>query len=99
MNTTEILTKIKTLLGVESEVVRLAQMKLEDGLTIVESDFEAGAEIMIVTEDGKVAMPVGDYTLEDGRMVVVKEEGLIEEIKEAKEEEEFKKYLKDKESD
>ena len=87
MNTTEILTKIKTLLGVESEVVRLAQMKLEDGLTIVESDFEAGAEIMIVTEDGKVAMPVGDYTLEDGRMVVVKEEGLIEEIKEAKEEE------------
>jgi len=87
MNTTEILTKIKTLLGVESEVVRLAQMKLEDGLTIVESDFEAGAEIMIVTEDGKVAMPIGDYTLEDGRMVVVKEEGLIEEIKEAKEEE------------
>tara|TARA_R100001509_G_scaffold38968_1_gene20922 strand:+ start:44 stop:703 length:660 start_codon:yes stop_codon:yes gene_type:complete len=87
MNTTEILTKIKTLLGVESEEVRLAQMKLEDGLTIVESDFEAGAEIMIVTEDGKVAMPVGDYTLEDGRMVVVKEEGLIEEIKEAKEEE------------
>ena len=87
MNTTEILTKIKTLLGVESEVVRLAQMKLEDGLTIVESDFEAGAEIMIVTEDGKVAMPVGDYTLEDGRLIVVKEEGLIEEIKEAKEEE------------
>ena len=87
MNTTEILTKIKTLLGVESEVVRLAQMKLEDGLTIVESDFEAGAEIMIVTEDGKVAMPIGSYTLEDGRMVVVKEEGLIEEIKEAKEEE------------
>ena len=87
MNTTEILTKIKTLLGVESEVVRLAQMKLEDGLTIVESDFEAGAEIMIVTEDGKVAMPIGDYTLEDGRLIVVKEEGLIEEIKEAKEEE------------
>ena len=87
MNTTEILTKIKTLLGVESEVVRLAQMKLEDGLTIVESDFEAGAEIMIVTEDGKVAMPIGSYTLEDGRMVVVSEEGVIEEIKEAKEEE------------
>ena len=87
MNTTEILTKIKTLLGVESEVVRLAQMKLEDGLTIVESDFEAGAEIMIVTEDGKVAMPIGDYTLEDGRLIVVKEEGIIEEIKEAKEEE------------
>ena len=96
MNTTEILTKIKTLLGVESEVVRLAQMKLEDGLTIVESDFEAGAEIMIVTEDGKVAMPVGDYTLEDGRLIVVKEEGLIEEIKEAKEEEVTEEELKKK---
>ena len=71
MNTTEILTKIKTLLGVESEVVRLAQMKLEDGLTIVESEsFAAGDEIVIVTEDGKVAMPVGDYTLEDGRLLV-----------------------------
>ena len=88
MNTTEILTKIKTLLGVESEEVRLAQMKLEDGLTIVESDFEEGASIEIVTEDGKVSMPIGSYTLEDGRMVVVKEEGLIAEIKEAKEEEE-----------
>jgi hypothetical protein len=88
MNTTEILTKIKTLLGVESEEVRLAQMKLEDGLTIVESDFEEGASIEIVTEDGKVSMPIGEYTLEDSRVVIVKEEGLIAEIKEAKEEEE-----------
>jgi hypothetical protein len=88
MNTTEILTKIKTLLGVESEEVRLAQMKLEDGLTIVESDFEAGASIEIVTEDGKVSMPIGEYTLEDSRVVVVKEEGIIAEIAEAKKEEE-----------
>ena len=94
MNTTEILTKIKTLLGVESEVVRLAQMKLEDGLTIVESEsFAAGDEIVIVTEDGKVAMPVGDYTLEDGRLLVVKEEGIIEEVKEAKKEEEIEEVV------
>ena len=98
MNTTEILTKIKTLLGVESEEVRLAQMKLEDGLTIVESDFEEGASIEIVTEDGKVSMPVGDYTLEDGRMVVVKEEGLIAEIKEAKEEEEITEEVTEEEA-
>jgi hypothetical protein len=98
MNTTEILTKIKTLLGVESEEVRLAQMKLEDGLTIVESDFEEGASIEIVTEDGKVSMPVGDYTLEDGRMVVVKEEGLIAEIKEAKEEEETTEEVTEEEA-
>jgi len=98
MNTTEILTKIKTLLGVESEEVRLAQMKLEDGLTIVESDFEEGASIEIVTEDGKVSMPVGDYTLEDGRMVVVKEEGVIAEIKEAKEEEETTEEVTEEEA-
>ena len=88
MNTTEILTKIKTLLGVESEEIKLAQMKLEDGITIVEAEnFAEGDEIVIITEDGKVAMPVGDYTLEDGRMVVVKEEGVIAEVKEAEKEE------------
>ena len=94
MKTTEILTKIKTLLGVESEVVRLAQMKLEDGLTIVESEsFAAGDEIVIVTEDGKVAMPVGEYTLEDERVLIVREEGVIAEVKEAKKEEEIEEVV------
>ena len=89
MNTTEILTKIKTLLGVEAEEVCLAQMKLEDGLTIVESDsFSAEESIVIVTEDGKVPLPEGDYKLEDGRMLVVKEEGVIFEVKEEEKEEE-----------
>jgi len=99
MNTTEILAKIKTLLGVENEEVKLAQMKLEDKITIVESEnFEAGDELTIITEDGKVAMPVGDYKLEDGRLVVVKEEGIIEEVKgkEEKEEEE-KEVVEEKE--
>ena len=75
MNTAEILTKIKTLLGVEAQEVKLAQMKLEDGITIVESEnFAEGDEIVIITEDGKVAMPVGEYTLEDGKMFIVKDE-------------------------
>tara|TARA_R100000742_G_C4269246_1_gene87713 strand:- start:30 stop:686 length:657 start_codon:yes stop_codon:yes gene_type:complete len=90
MNTTEILSKIKTLLGVEVEEVKLAQMKLVDGLTIVESEsFKAEDSIVIITEDGKVPLPEGDYELEDGRLLVVKEEGVIFEIKEgeAKEEE------------
>ena len=99
MNTTEILAKIKTLLGVENEEVKLAQMKLEDKITIVESEnFEAGDELTIITEDGKVSMPVGDYKLEDGRLVVVKEEGIIDHIKgkEEKEEEE-KEVVEEKE--
>ena len=90
MNTTEILSKIKTLLGVEAEEVKLAQMKLVDGLTIVESEsFKAEDSIVIITEDGKVPLPEGDYELEDGRLLVVKEEGVIFEVKEgeAKEEE------------
>lgn len=89
MNTTDILTKIKALLGVDEVEVNLESMKLEDGITIVESEnFAEGEEIVIVTEDGKVAMPVGDYMLEDGRMLVVKEEGIIAEVKEKADEEE-----------
>ena len=99
MNTTEILTKIKTLLGVENEVqVNLAQMKLEDGLTIVEAEnFEPGDEIVIITEDGKVALPVGDYVLEDKRMLVVKEEGIIAEVKEEEKKEEVEEVEEPKE--
>ena len=96
MNTTEILTKIKTLLGVEAEEVCLAQMKLEDGLTIVESDsFSAEESIVIVTEDGKVPLPEGDYKLEDGRILVVKEEGVIFEVKEEEKEEEKEEVVEE----
>ena len=96
MNTTEILTKIKTLLGVEAEEVCLAQMKLEDGLTIIESDsFSAEESIVIVTEDGKVPLPEGDYKLEDGRILVVKEEGIIFEVKEEEKEEEKEEVVEE----
>jgi len=98
MNTTEILTKIKTLLGVESEEIKLAQMKLEDGMTIVESEnFDEGDEIVIITEDGKVALPEGDYKLEDGKMIVVREEGVIAEVKSEEEKEEKEEKEKDEE--
>jgi hypothetical protein len=70
--------------------VKLEQRKLEDGVTIVEADsFEPGAEVMIVTEDEQmIPLPVGDYKMEDGQILVVSEEGIIAEIKEAEEEEE-----------
>ncbi len=82
------LNQVKTLLGVE---VKLEQMKLENG-TVLEADkFEGGNEIFIVTEDERVALPVGEYVLEDGKTLVIEEEGIIKEIKseneEAKEEE------------
>ena len=82
------LNQVKTLLGVE---VKLEQMKLENG-TVLEADkFEGGNEIFIVTEDERVALPIGEYVLEDGQTLVIEEEGIIKEMKseneEAKEEE------------
>lgn len=69
------LNQIKALLSLE---VKLAQMKLEDGITVVEAEsFEPEYSIGIVTPDGIVPMPVGEYELEDGSMVTVEVEGVI----------------------
>ena len=82
MNTNDMISKIKDVLNL-SEEVKLEQQALENG-TVLEADaFEAGNEVFIVTEDEKVAVPVGEYELEDGKILVVAEEGLIAEIKEA----------------
>lgn len=76
----QLIKEVKTLLGME---IKLAQMMLEDGVTTIEAEsFEAGYSVGIVTEGGIVAMPVGEYILEDGRVLVVIEEGIIGEIKE-----------------
>jgi hypothetical protein len=76
------LNKIKAVLSME---VKLAQMKLEDGITVIEAEsFEPDFSVGIVTADGIVPMPVGEYTLEDGMILVVAVEGIIAEIKEAK---------------
>lgn len=80
-----VLNQIKQLLGME---VKLEQMKLADGMTIIEADsFEAEMAVVIVTEDEqKIPLPVGEYELEDGRILVVAVEGIISEIKEKEEE-------------
>ena len=93
MKATEMLNKIKTFLGEETadivndvkEKVELATAKLDNGTVLEAEAFEAGNEIFIVTEDDKVALPVGDYTMEDGKMLVVAEEGIIAEIKDLEE--------------
>lgn len=70
--------------------VSLEQMKLADGVTILEADsFETGMEIVILTEDEqRIPLPIGEYELEDGRVLVVVEEGMISEVKEMETEEE-----------
>lgn len=75
--------------GLKAEEIKLAQMKGADGVTIFEAEaFEAGQSVGIVTEEGAVAVPVGEYELEDGMILVVQEEGIIAEVKEAVAEEE-----------
>ena len=82
-----LINQIKTLLGME---VKLETMKLSDGVTVLEAEmFEAGNEVFVVTEDEqKIALPIGEYELEDSRILVVVEEGIISEIKEKEAEEE-----------
>ena len=77
------LNQIKTLLNIE---VKLEEMKLENGTVVSADSFEKGKEIFIVTDDEKVAMPVGEYLLEDGRLVVVEEEGSIADVREVSDE-------------
>ena len=75
------LNKVKELIGVElQEEVKLAQATLENGTVIESESFEAGSEVFIVSEDDKVALPIGDYTLEDGEILIVQEEGIIASI-------------------
>ena len=82
-----ILNKVRVLLGMELE---LESMKLEDGVTIIEAEsFEGGESVFIVTEDEqKIPLPIGEYTLEDGKLLVVTEEGIVAEVKEQAEESE-----------
>lgn len=87
MNTNDMISKIKDVLNL-SEEVKLEQQALENGTVLEAEAFEAGNEVFIVTEDEKVAVPVGEYQLEDGRILVVAEEGLISEIKTEEAEEE-----------
>ncbi len=99
MKATEILTEIKKVLGIElteetsekevSKEVELATMKLDNGTEIEAESFEANKEVFIVGEgEEKIALPIGEYSLEDSRILSVKEEGIIAEIKEAGSEEE-----------
>ena len=78
------LNTIKVFLGME---VKLEQMKLVDGVTMIQADMlEQGSAVSIVNEEELIPLPIGDYELEDGRMLMVVEEGIISEIKDKEEE-------------
>lgn len=73
-----VINQIKSLLGME---VKLAQMSLDNGTVIEAEVFEAGQSVFIVNGEDRVALPIGEYKLEDDMILVVAEEGIIAEIK------------------
>lgn len=92
MKATEILSKVKTLLGVEPsdldvqlEQISLEEITLENGAILTAEKFEAGEEVFIKTEDQNVPLPIGEYELSDNKVLIVKTEGMIEEIKNSEE--------------
>jgi len=86
MNTEKkIINKVKTLLGIE---IKLEQMKLDNGAVLEAESFEVGAEVFVVADEERVAVPIGEYVMEDGMTMKVVEEGIIAEIGEASVEEE-----------
>ncbi len=72
-----VINEIKTLLGME---VNLAQMKLENGTVIEAEAFEPEMAVFIVNEEDRIALPVGEYLLEDGMLLKVEVEGVIASI-------------------
>ena len=81
MKPTEMLSQIKTLLSAK---VSLAQQTLEDGVTVIEAEaFEAGQAVFIVSDEERIALPIGDYLTSEGKTIIVSEEGMIAEVKEA----------------
>ena len=74
-----VLTEIKKLLGMQ---IQLEQMTLDNGTVIEAEVFEAGQPVFIVNGEDRVALPVGEYILDNGMILVVATEGEIAEIKE-----------------
>jgi len=67
--------------------VKFEQMTLENGAVLEAEVFEAGNEVFVVSGEDRVPAPVGEHLLADGRVLVITEEGVVAEIKEAAAEE------------
>ena len=77
---------------ITEEPIKMAQMKLKDGVTVLEAEsFEVGKEVVVIAEDGtKTPAPEGEHQLEDDSFIVVKivdEKSIIDEVKPKAEEE------------
>jgi uncharacterized protein YuzE len=80
----EILSRVyEIVMGKEEPTtkVELAQVKTADGAAVLEAEaFEIGNAVFIVTEEGQIPVPTGEYTLEEGLKIKVDEQGVIVEV-------------------
>jgi len=86
MKANDMLNKIKTIIGgieltEEVKEVQLAEMKLQNGTVVEAEEFKKDEAIFIKSDDERIAMPVGEYVLEDGKLLVVEEEGIIADMR------------------
>lgn len=85
MKSNNVIEKIKDVLNL-NEAVKLEQTKLENGTVIEAESFKEGEEVFIVSDEEKIALPVGEYILEDTRLLVVEEEGVIADVRDVSDE-------------
>lgn len=82
MKAQNVLNKILTELA-SIRKVEFAQMNLENGTVLEAEEFAPENEVFVVSGEERVPAPVGEHKLEDGSILVIVEEGVISEIKEA----------------
>ena len=62
------------------EIKFMVESMLEDGVTNIASpadEWAAGVEVFIMADGEQMALPVGEYVLVDGSMLVVENEGIV----------------------
>jgi len=83
-NAKETLNRVMVALGIKPEAtieVEMAQKKTADGEIVLDSEnFAIGEPVFIVTEEGNIPVPQGQYVLEDGVTIETDEMGVIIEV-------------------
>ena len=86
------LDRVMIALGIKSKEsesinINLEQMKTLDGQATFDAEtFEVGSPIFVITPDGNIPAPQGEFAMEDGTIVTVDDKGYIAEIASMEEE-------------
>ncbi len=92
MNAETTLDRVMIALGIKSKEsesinINLEQVKTLDGQATFDAEsFEVGSPVFVITPDGNIPAPQGEYALEDGTIMSVDDKGYISEIASAEEE-------------